>query len=66
MVTKKEVDYRNLAVELVEEMGVPAKDMLISCLKYMSHADVEDMLHVNEYIEDFRDRPTSMQLGDFR
>ena len=42
-------DYRDFAIELVEEMGADPKAMLIAALKYMSQADVEDMLHCNEY-----------------
>ena len=42
-------DYRDFAIELVEEMGYSAEDMLTACLKYMSMDDVEDMLHCNEY-----------------
>jgi len=42
-------DYRDFAIELVEDCGYDAKDMLIACLKYMSQDDVEDMLHINEY-----------------
>lgn len=43
------IDYRDYAIELVEDNGFDAKDMLIACLKYMSMDDVEDMLHANEY-----------------
>ena len=42
-------DYRDFAIELVEDMGYSAQDMLTAALKYMSMADVEDMLRVNEY-----------------
>ena len=42
-------DYRDFAIELVEDMGYDPKDMLIAALKYMSMDDVEDMLWVNEY-----------------
>ena len=44
-----QMDYRDFAIELVEEMDYSAKDMLVACLKYMSQDDVEDMLHCNEY-----------------
>jgi len=49
-------DYRDFAIELVEEMGYDPKEMLIAALKYMSTDDVEDMLRCNEYptpAEDF-------------
>ena len=42
-------DFRDFAIELVEDMGYDAKQMLIACLKYMSQDDVEDMLRINEY-----------------
>jgi hypothetical protein len=42
-------DYRDFAIELVEDMGYDAKQMLIACLKYMSQEEVEDMLDINEY-----------------
>ena len=43
------MDYRDFAIELTEEMGYSAEDMLVACLKYMSQDDVEDMLRINEY-----------------
>jgi hypothetical protein len=43
------MDYRDFAIELTEEMGYSAEDMLVACLKYMSQDDVEDMLRCNEY-----------------
>jgi hypothetical protein len=42
-------DYRDFAMELVQDMGYSAEDMLTAALKYMSQADVEDMLRINEY-----------------
>ena len=42
-------DYRDFAIELVEDMGYDPEDMLVACLKYMSMDDVKDMLHCNEY-----------------
>ena len=47
------IDYRDYAIELVEDNGFDAKEMLIACLKYMSNDDVEDMLHANEYPDRF-------------
>ena len=49
------VDYRDYAIELVEDNGFDAKQMLIACLKYMSNDDVQDMLHCNEYPDRFED-----------
>jgi|SaaInl59LU_5_DNA_1037362.scaffolds.fasta_scaffold02206_3 hypothetical protein len=43
------MDYRDFAIELVEDMGFSTEDMLVACLKYMSQDDVEDMLRCNEY-----------------
>ena len=43
------MDYRDFAIELTEDMGYSAEDMLVACLKYMSQDDVKDMLAVNEY-----------------
>jgi hypothetical protein len=43
------IDYRDYAIELTEDMGYSAEDMLVACLKYMSQDDVKYMLSVNEY-----------------
>jgi hypothetical protein len=43
------MDYKDFAIELTEDMGYSAEDMLVACLKYMSQDDVKYMLHVNEY-----------------
>ena len=43
------MDYRDFAIELTEEMGYSAEDMLVACLKYMSQDDVKGMLEANEY-----------------
>ena len=43
------IDYRDFAIELTEDMGYSAEDMLVACLKYMSQHDVKDMLAANEY-----------------
>lgn len=54
-------DYRDFAMELVQDMGYSAEDMLTAALKYMSQDDVEDMLRVNEYptpAEDFDQDPS--------
>ena len=46
-------DFRNVALELVENGMVTAEDMLTMALKYMSNDDVEDMLDCNELSERF-------------
>jgi hypothetical protein len=43
-----ETDPRDYAIELVEEGRTSAEDLLVACLKYMSHQDVRDMLDANE------------------
>lgn len=44
------MDYRDYVIELVEEYDIYIKDILISCLNYMSQDDVKDMLKCNEYL----------------
>ena len=46
-------NYRDIALELVENGVVSAEDMLTMALKYMSNDDVEDMLDSNELSERF-------------
>ena len=46
-------NYRDIALELVENGIVSAEDMLTMALKYMSNDDVEDMLDCNELSERF-------------
>ena len=46
-------NFRNVALELVENGMVSAEDMLTMALKYMSNDDVEDMLDTNELSERF-------------
>ena len=44
------MDYRSLALDMIDDFGCDAKKMLEACLCYMSQGDVEDMLRVNEYM----------------
>jgi hypothetical protein len=46
-------NYRDIALELVENGMVSAEDMLTMALMYMSNDDVEDMLDTNELSERF-------------
>jgi len=46
-------NYRDIAIELVENGLVSAESMLTMALKYMSNDDVEDMLDCNELSERF-------------
>lgn len=41
-------DYRDKAMELVQEEGYAAESMLLACLKYMSMDDVKGMLELND------------------
>lgn len=49
------IDYRDYAIELVEDNGFDAQQMLVAALKYMSKQDVKDMLAANEYPNRFED-----------
>ena len=44
-------DFRDQAVELVEDGMVDPNMMLLACLKYMSQDEVADMLEINEMLE---------------
>lgn len=44
-------DYRDMALELVEDGMVDPNMMLLACLKYMSQEEVADMLEINEMLE---------------
>ena len=46
-------DFRDVALELVDNGMVSAEQMLTMALKYMSNDDVEDMLDANELSERF-------------
>jgi hypothetical protein len=48
-------NYRDIALELVENGLVSAESMLTMALKYMSNDDVEDILDTNELSERFFD-----------
>ena len=41
-------DYRDYAMELVEEGVITADTMIVALLKYLSQEDVSEMLHMNE------------------
>ena len=57
------IDYRDYALELVEDNGFDAEHMLLCCLKYMSQDDVKDMLHINEYPNRLQDNDQSFLQG---
>jgi hypothetical protein len=63
-------DFRNVALELVDNGMVSAEQMLTMALKYMSMDDVEDMLDSNElserFFEDDDGQPTwEQEWADF-
>ena len=41
-------DYRDIAIEMVEDGMIDPMMMLTACLKYMSNDEVKDMLEINE------------------
>ena len=46
------MDYRDRAIELVEDGMVDPMMMLIACVKYMTQDEVKEMLEINELLED--------------
>ena len=49
------IDYRDYAIELVEDNGFDAQQMLVAALKFMSQDDVKEMLYANEYPNRFEE-----------
>ena len=47
---KNMTDFRDIAMDLVEDGNVEPHLMLIACLKYMSQDEVRDMLEINELL----------------
>ena len=45
------MDYRDRAIELVEDGVVDPMMMLIACVKYMSQDECKEMLEINELLE---------------
>ena len=45
---KNVIDYRDAAITLIDDGIVSAEDLAIMALKYMSQAEVKDMLDCNE------------------
>jgi len=46
------MDYRDRAIELVEDGMVDPMMMLIACVKYMTQDEVKEMLEINELLEE--------------
>ena len=44
------MDFRDYALELIDEGSLNARDFAIMCVKYMSSNEVEDMLEANELL----------------
>ena len=53
MVDEQWQDYRDKAIELVEDGLVAPMTMIIMCLKWMSNDDAQEMLDANELSERF-------------
>ena len=49
------MNWRDKALEMVEEGMVSSEHLLLCCLKYMSQDDVEDMLDCNELTDRFKE-----------
>ena len=49
------MNWRDKALEMVENCEVSAEHLLLCCLKYMSQDDVEDMLDCNELTDRFKE-----------
>ena len=44
------MDFRDYALELIDEGSLNARDFAIMCVKWMSSNEVEDMLEANELL----------------
>ena len=53
MVDEQWQDYRDKAIDFVEQGLVEPMTMIIMCLKWLSNDDVEEMLDANELSERF-------------
>jgi hypothetical protein len=53
MVDEQWQDYRDKAIELVEDGLVAPMTMIIMCLKWMSNDDAQEMLDANELSDRF-------------
>ena len=49
------MDYRDRAIELVDDGMVDPMMMLTACLTYMSQDEVKDMLTINELLDEDED-----------
>ena len=53
MIDEQWQDYRDKAIDFVEQGLVEPMTMIIMCLKWMSEDDAEEMLDANELSERF-------------
>lgn len=44
-------EYTNELLELIEQGLLDKDTVILACLKYMSEADVQDMMEINEFHE---------------
>ena len=52
------IDYRQYALDLVDEGPINARELAIMAIKYMSQEDVRDMIEYNEL------DPRNLQMDD--
>lgn len=70
MTKQFESNPRDYALALVESGAVDASNLLLACLKYLSHDDVREMLDANElsprFISEFEpDWDRGVSVSDF-
>lgn len=44
-------EYSTILLQMVEEGMIDRDTVIMACVKYMSEADVRDMMECNEFIE---------------
>ena len=44
-------EYSTILLQMVEEGMLDRDTVIMACVKYMSEADVQDMMECNEFIE---------------
>ena len=64
MIDEQWQDYRDKAIDFVEEGRVEPLTMIIMCLKWMSNDDVMEMLDANELSERFKEDYDDNQLSE--
>ena len=51
-------EYSTILLQMVEEGMLDRDTVIMACVKYMSEADVQDMMECNEFIEIEEDEET--------